>query len=318
MESSIPSAAAVQDFLYTRFGGRATHIREIGRGEWSQAYSYRLDGRDYVIRFSRFQEDFFKDQRAYNFKSPDLPVPHITEVGEVFDGFYAISERVFGEPIDHLTGAEWRRIMSAFFRMLDAIRDANIAASHGYGTWGADGSAGHSSWRAYLLSVGDDRPARGTCGWPNRIHDWRPKLARFPDRERAFNEAVTDLSALVGACPEERYLVHSDLLNNNVLVADGGIAAVLDWGCSKYGDFLYDVAWYTLWSPWYPGLTGIDLRQEALRHYQSINLEVPSFAERLRCYEIHIGLESQVYNSFKERWDLVDEVAQRLLAIRRS
>lgn len=287
----------------------------MGRGQWSEAYSFRLDGGAYVARFSQFQEDFSKDQRASKFKSADLPVPMITEMGAAFGGFYAVSERIFGDPIDDLPEPEWRRILPAFFRMLDAIRGADITEPDGYGLWGAGGNARYRSWKDYLLSVSDDGPADQTHGWPNRIHGWRPKLARFPPRERAFNETVAYLVTLVEACTEERYLVHSDLLNNNVLVAEGRIAAVLDWGSSKFGDFLYDLAWFTFWSPWYPELRGISFRQEALRHYEAIRLEVPNFEERLRCYEAHIGLESQVYNSFKERWDFADEVANRLVQV---
>ena len=37
--------------------------------------------------------------------------------------------------------------------------------------------------------------------------------------------------------PQERHLIHSDLLNFNVLVADDLISAVIDWGSSLYGDF---------------------------------------------------------------------------------
>ena len=53
---------------------------------------------------------------------------------------------------------------------------------------------------------------------------------------------------------QERHLIHSDLLNYNVLVADGRISAVIDWGCAMYGDFLYDLAWFEFWAPWYAGL----------------------------------------------------------------
>jgi len=36
--------------------------------------------------------------------------------------------------------------------------------------------------------------------------------------------------------------VHNDLLSRNVLVNDGKISAILDWGNSLYGDHLYDAA----------------------------------------------------------------------------
>ena len=66
-----------------------------------------------------------------------------------------------------------------------------------------------------------------------------------------------ELRALAAGCPELRHVIHMDLLNRNVLVSEDGtrIEAVFDWGCSAYGDFLYDVAWFTFWAPWHPAST---------------------------------------------------------------
>ncbi len=113
----------------------------------------------------------------------------------------------------------------------------------------------------------------------------------------------------------ERHLIHSDLLNYNVLVADGRISAVIDWGCAMYGDFLYDLAWFEFWAPWYAAWRGIDFRREAARHYASIGLDVPRFEERLTGCQIHIGLAAQAYNAFKERWDALEETARRTLEV---
>jgi hygromycin-B 4-O-kinase len=82
-----------------------------------------------------------------------------------------------------------------------------------------------------------------------------------------------------------------------------------------HGDFLYDLAWFLFWSPWYPRWRGIDFQGEAARHYASIGLDVPHFVERLTCYQIHIGLAAQAYNAFKERWDALEETARRTLEV---
>ncbi len=62
---------------------------------------------------------------------------------------------------------------------------------------------------------------------------------------------------------------------------------------------------------WFPN---VDWEYEALNHYASSGLDVPLFKRRLGCCLVHIGLESQTYNVFKERWPFVDEVAERTLA----
>ena len=108
-------------------------------------------------------------------------------------------------------------------------------------------------------------------------------------------------------------MIHSDLIHRNVLVHDDRITAVLDWGCAMYGDFLYDLAWLTFWSPWHPELRDIDLRSRALAHYDAIGLAVPDFERRMRCCELHIGLAAQAYNAFTGRWDELVSSGRRTL-----
>jgi hygromycin-B 4-O-kinase len=166
-------------------------------------------------------------------------------------------------------------------------------------------------WRAALLDVAHDQLA-------GRTHGWRERLAASPTGAEPFEEAFARLETLVAGCPEARHLVHSDLLNFNVLVRDDRISAVFDWGCSLYGDFLYDLAWFLFWAPWYPAWQVIDFRAEAARHCAATGLSVPHVDERLRCYQIHIGLAAQAYNAFKERWSALEETVRRTLQIARS
>ncbi|MFN8594409.1 MAG: hypothetical protein U0031_23405 [Thermomicrobiales bacterium] len=83
-------------FLADRFGSDIEDVVRIGQGEWSTAYAYRHAGGEYVVRFGRYRDDFAKDRRAAGYRSRDLPIPVIGEIGEAFDGSYAISERAFG------------------------------------------------------------------------------------------------------------------------------------------------------------------------------------------------------------------------------
>jgi hygromycin-B 4-O-kinase len=136
-----------------------------------------------------------------------------------------------------------------------------------------------------------------------------------PTGSGPFDEALARLDGLIPEGVEERRLIHSDLLNFNVLVEDGRISAVIDWGCAMYGDSLFDLAWFEFWSPWYTAWRGIDFRSEAARHYASLGLTVPRFEERLTSCQIHIGLAAQAYNAFKERWDALEETARRTIEV---
>jgi hygromycin-B 4-O-kinase len=302
------SPAQAEAFLVDRFGPDVQDVTGFGRGEWSRAFAFRRGGADWVARFGAYPEDFAKDRLAARYASADLPIPAVTEIGRAFGGYYAISERAFGGYIDDLDGAGLRATLPSLFAALDAARRVDLSATTGYGGWGADGTAPYPSWRAALLDVASDRPGDRTWGW-------RERLAASALGTGPFDEALAHLRSFVAYCPEERHLIHSDLLHFNVLIDGDRISAVLDWGCSLFGDFLYDLAWFAFWAPWYPAWRGIDFQAEAARHYATIGLDVPHFDERLRCCQVHIGLDSMKYNAFKGRWDEFESSARRTLAV---
>jgi hypothetical protein len=60
-------------FLAGRYAGRAHDVSELGGGDWSRAFAFRLGGRDLVARFGAYGEDFAKDRQSMAFARPDLP-----------------------------------------------------------------------------------------------------------------------------------------------------------------------------------------------------------------------------------------------------
>jgi len=242
------------------------------------------------------------------FASPHLTIPRLIEVGPAFDGYYAISERAYGEFIEHRDEAAMQRLLPSLFAMLDACRGVDLSATSGFGIWGSDATAPHATWREALLNVAIDAPT-------NRTYGWRARLRQSEFGQRAFDAGYQRLETLVDACPNQRDLLHSDLLYFNVLVRDDRISAVLDWGSSMYGDYLWDLAWLTFWQPWYRPWSGLDSRHAARQHYAAIGLDVPNFEERLRCYEIDIGLDGLAYQAFAGHWDNLAWTARRLLGL---
>jgi len=302
------SDAQVETFLRARFGGPVRGIERFGAGDWSQAYGFERDGEGYVARFSALEEDFAKDRIAARYRSPGLPIPPLIEIGEAFGGFYALSERAYGRYLEETSAARMRALLPSLFGALDAARHVDLSALSGYGLWDAGSTAAHATWQEALLDVANDRPTA-------RIHGWKERLAAAPIGPGPFEEGYGHLQALVAACPEDRHLIHSDLLHANVLVEGARITAVLDWGSSLYGDFLYDIAWFCFFAPWFPAWQEINFAREAARHYEAIGLAVPNFEQRLRCYQVHIGLDAQAYNAFRGSWAELALCARRTLAV---
>lgn len=286
-------------------------LRPLRQGGWSDAYAFDTDDGTLVARFSRYRDDFDNDRYASRWNSANLPVPDVLRIEEGPDGFVAVSRFVHGQAIDTLDGAELRATLSALFAMLDTFRTADLSGTSGLGGWNATGQASRQSWADFLLSVGNDTPEM-------RNHGWRSQLAASPIGIERFDETHGRLAELVRDLPVSRHLLHSDLLNYNLLVANGGIAGVIDWGCGLYGDFLYDVAWIAHYWPYYPAWQEIDFLAEYQRHAAEIGLDMPMFEERILASRIRIGLDNQAYNTYMRRWDNVELDAAATLVLARS
>jgi hygromycin-B 4-O-kinase len=302
--------AAQRDFLRERFGP-AAEIAVMRPGEWSVAYSVRTADADLVARFGAYDEDFEKDAFAARYSSPALPIPPILEWGPALGGFYAVAPRRNGEHIDGLDETRMRRVLPSLLAAHDAMRAVDLPPGSGYGGWRANGRTSHTSWRGWLLGFFNEPATRGAPGW-------RELLQNSPTEAAAFEEGYARLVQMVEFCPEERALFHDDLINRNVLVDGDRISAVLDWGSSKYGDFLFDIANLVFYRPWFPAWRHIDFAAEARAHYESIGLAVPRFSERLSCYCLRIALDGVAYSAFRKRWDEVELRARRALEIARG
>jgi len=302
--------AAHRDFLRERFGP-AAEIAVMRPGEWSVVYSVRTADADLVARFGAYDEDFEKDAFAARYSSPTLPIPPILEWGPALGGFYAVAPRMKGEHIDGLDETRMRRVLPSLLAAHDAMRAVDLPPGSGYGGWRANGRTSHASWRGWLLGFFNGPATRGAPGW-------RELLQNSPTEAAAFEEGYARLVQMVEFCPEERVLFHDDLINRNVLVDGDRISAVLDWGSSKYGDFLFDIPNLVFYTPSFPHWRNIAFAAEAFAHYESIGLAVPRFSERLSCYCLRIALDGVAYSAFRKRWDEVELRAQRALEIARG
>jgi hygromycin-B 4-O-kinase len=306
MDSPSPvTETAARTFLSGHLGDGVHDLELAGEGAWSRCYGFRHADRDLVIRFGRFVDDFQNDRRASRFARPGLAIPQVHEIGRAFDAWFAISDRVRGEPLEAGDAAAWREVLPSLLAALDAMREVDLRATAGWGGWGPSGNAAHASWRDHLLAVNRDAPE-------DRTHGWRRRLKASAGGVAVFRSGYLKLAELAEAAPSTRHLVHSDLINRNAHVVDGRITGIFDWGCSIYGDFLYEVAWLEFWSPWYEGMDAIDWRAETRRHFQTIDLEVPDVDARMHACMLHIGLAHIAYHAWSGSVDELAAVEKRI------
>lgn len=308
MKHYVVTLDETKDFLKDHFQNKAKDVEALNGGDWSAAYAYVLGDKEYVIRFAASNEDFKKDKKVGDYATPTLHVPNIVEIGEALKGYFAISERNHGTFLDDLDGEQMRRTLPSLLSALDEVREIDLSDTKGYGWWEAKGNASCTTWQEPLLGGLDDKPGDRTYGWRKKLESSPTGAASFDKLRAVFETLVVDL-------PSERYLIHNDLLYRNVLVENNEISVIIDWGNSMYGDFLYDIALLIYYWSWFPKWKDIDIKQEVLRHYKEIGLEVPNIEKRLLCYQLHIGLDGLKYAAFTSNWDHLERKTEQTLRL---
>ena len=305
----MPSIAAVEHLLTSGLSWpNAADVAEIGAGAWSTAFGFRDGARDLVIRIGNHESDFRRDQEMARLTSPALPIPAVLDIGQTppsssaEGGHYCISTRAFGTPLESCRVKEWPTIVEQVADALEAMRawTPRLAAQ------GAT-ERGVVSWKDQLLLIErDDLDSRG-AGWP-------AKLAKSARGEGAFDRGIARLRATnVGDVPLT--LVHGDLINRNAHVEDGSITGIFDWGCQRWGDHLFDLAWFDSWSPWHPNLDIGTLRAVLHDRWSKANYTPHREADRTTACLVYIGLEHLIYNAVIGRWNDLDDVVDRMTTL---
>lgn len=301
----------IKDFLEDHYAEPINEIAHVGEGWWSQAFTFTRSGTEYVVRFGAHNEDFLKDKIASDFAGADLPVPKVLEVGAAFGEYFAISERAYGTMFDHLSASEMKRAIPSILQTFDAIRRIDASNGSGYGMWDLALKAPHESWQSALLSISEDDAAKRGGGWSK-------KLANNPKVNDFYQQIKSEFTELASRMPNERYVIHNDVLNRNMMIQDDKVSAVIDWANAMYGDFLYDIAHICFWSPWYPAMNGIDWESEAKDYFEGKGIDIPLYHERVRCYLLHTGLDAIQWNLNIGNDNNLEWAIERLKVIRNS
>lgn len=254
--------------------GQVEDVCPIGEGEESQAVRFRHKNEDFVLRINPNRLGFDKDQFAQaTFGSPALPIPEVIDIWPIASGETCCVTRLLeGRTLQDLESGELYKLLAPTAATLNAIAVVDVAGTTGYGPFDAKGRGGHTTWRDYLVKT-----------WLPNAHE-AIMIQKEVNQDR-IDRVIGELEALANSCPEERGLVHGDFGSNNVLAVDDKITGVIDWSEAMYGDPLYDIANVLFWRSW------LNCMEIQARYFDQVNPDDAGVRQRLRCYQLRIGLD---------------------------
>lgn len=298
-------AAQVRALVRAHLTGAVTDVSPLAGGAFSRAFAVTVAGQAYVVRLSAFAHAaaaFAKDDYAgRRFASPALPIPRVIATGQAGADHFAISERVAGRRLAKVSAAVRRALLPATLDTFAAIARVDLGATRGYGPWDADGHGRFVHWHDFLAAAMDNH----TEGF---YQDWHGLFgASFLERQ-VYQVIYRHMLRLAASCPADRALLHCDYHSDNVLTDGRRITGVIDWGNACYGDPLYDVAWLGWWFV-------KEGDSEAATRLRRRHGNAPHFAERIACYECHLGLDDLRFYAKTGRREQYDWTRDRLLAL---
>lgn len=275
MEATV--GADVVEVLRQRFGD----VEHIGAGAWSTAFRCVIDGEPMVVRVGKHVDDFRLDEEMSAYSSADLPIPvvsHVERLAAPHDDFFlCVSTFAPGEPLEHVAADEWADLVPSVVALLGALRSVHRPVA-----------AVVQPWSELLREVPpNDR---------GRLAGWRDQLEGQPDQFDTYQRVMrrlNDLSEAPSVRSVSPTLLHCDLINRNVHVQDNRITGVFDWGCRRWGDHLFDFAWFQFWDPW---MTTLDV--ELLQAELVAEWGAPPDEDRMAVCLLYIGAEHLIYNAF--------------------
>lgn len=274
--------AQVLTLLKQHFNEPISDFAPVEGGQVARTFTFRAGEQEYIVRFNKdnmLTSNFPKEEYVYRkLAATHIPMPPIVQVGRLDELHFAISRKVLGKMLEQHTPQEVERMLPQLIELLDAVHQLDVSATHGYGTFDFHGNGLSSSWRNFLLLVGQEEDEKDYFGkWYHLFDD------TFLERD-LFRDLYQRMKSLLEYCPEERYLVYGNASLRNTLAQDGKITALLDWIDAKYGDFVYDIAYLDYWCGW------LHVSERFQEYYQARQREIPFYAERLLCYQCYHAL----------------------------
>jgi hygromycin-B 4-O-kinase len=241
-ERTLISDIEVQKFLNEHHNKTVIELTYLTGGKHSEAFSYTVDSKNYVVRFNEKDRGFLKDRYAYEHFSKDiLPIPQVYDIGKYKDGvYYCISEKVIGETVRAQYNAEDFSSLFVQFEMIEKIKEVRIDKENaGFGEWDNGEAFKFSTLSEYIRSVYE---SKDMIEWEN--------IKLLPYFEQDFvNYLIEKVEHYLPYSNDVHELVHGDFGGENLFVYNSNVSGIIDWDRSLFGDHFLDVGRVVLFCP---------------------------------------------------------------------
>jgi hygromycin-B 4-O-kinase len=191
----------VTNFLRSHLNLTVSNVIQIGVGMFSQAFSFKLEQKEFVIRLNTYFEDFQKDAFVYQHFSSKLPIPKIIELGRFNQDYYfAIAERCVGNTLNSLEEASVRNIVPNLFEIWYTLQSFDASQYSGWGLTNAFGDGRFDSWEEYLLSFYNQKFA----------FTWEQLFDRTCMEQEVYEMYFPVMQEHLSFCLTDKHCVHGD------------------------------------------------------------------------------------------------------------
>ncbi|WP_340003316.1 aminoglycoside phosphotransferase family protein [Paenibacillus sp. FSL K6-0276] len=234
----------IEKVLWNHLTPGAVEITPLSGGNLSNVFSFILEGKGYVVKFSDLERTYETESYISNLLSGQgIPFPKCLALGRTSQLTYLIMERMEGRNLSDCTAEEQTHQLPEIIGILTRLAEADIGGTNGYGWIGPDGNGSYSSWKDFVVAVNAEDQT-GTF-WEN----WH-ELFRTSCLERdVYEEIYSRLMTYVPYNESNRSFIHGDFHQWNILSDGTRITGIIDGNC-MYGDFLVDLAILDRHMPW--------------------------------------------------------------------
>ncbi len=276
-------------------------ISAIDDGQTSLTFRFHLLGEWYILRISNNKTAYWYDKYAFDTlaRRTGLPIPRVDHIGQEGSVAFAISQRLPGMTLSHRSEAEVQSLVPTVVEQLQRLQRTHPLDRRKFGTFGPNRDPIHESWQSALKHFFAE-PESGYWKDFSRLFDHE----RFPAEEFwRMHDRMLDLAAY---SPSESYVIHGDFHCGNILTNGDSVTGLIDWAQMLFGDWVFDVATFHLWSPQF------NFAQFVKQQSEKSEFHLRNFQERLWCSTYAVGLDAARYDAKIGDWNACEYVMQRL------